>query len=324
MGKSAPAAPAAPTPEATASAQTGSNIGTAITQTELNDVSQNTPYGSSSFTQTGSTPYTDPSSGITYQIPQEQQNVTLNPAEQNALTSEQQIAQTLGGYGQDIVNNNATQLTTPLNFSALPSAPTSLGPGTSPMDYQSEANQAAQAAYAQGEGLIQPGQQYAQQQLASSLSNAGIPVTSAAAQQQDNLLATQQMGQNNNLAESAIGLGQGEQATLEGEAYNTDTANAGLTNQAIQTGLQEQTLAQDQPINELAALLQGGGAITSPNVISPAQSGVSPTDVVGATATSQNAAEQNYQAQVAAANSGNATEASLGGAALGAGALVLI
>ena len=324
MGNSAPAAPAAATPEATASAQTGSNIGTAITQTELNDVNQTTPYGSSTFTQTGSTPYTDASSGITYQIPQEQQNVTLNPNEQSALTSEQQIASTLGGYGTQIANNNAAALTTPLNFSALPSAPTSLGPGVSPMDYQSEANQAAQAAYAQGEGLIQPGQQYAQQQLASSLNNAGIPVTSAAAQQQDNLLATQQMGQNNNLAESAIGLGQGEQSTLEGEAYNAATANAGLQNQAIQTGLQEQTLAQDQPINELAALLQGGGAITSPNVISPAQSGVSPTDVVGATATSQNALEQNYNAQVNAANAGNATEASLGGAALGAGALVLI
>ena len=314
MGKSAPAPPAAPTPEATASAQTGSNIGTAITQTELNDVNQTTPYGTSTFTQTGSTPYTDQSSGITYQIPQENQTVTLNPAEQSALTSEQQIAQTLGGYGQDIVNNNASALTTPLNFSALPQAPTNLGPGVNPMDYQSEANQAAQAAYAQGEGLIQPGQQYAQTQLASSLNNAGIPVTSAAAQQQDNLLATQQMGQNNNLAESAIGLGQGEQQALEGEAYNTATGNASLQNQAIQTGLQEQTLAQDQPINELSALLQGGGAITSPNVMSPAQSGVSPTDVVGATATSQSAAEQNYQAQVAAANSGNATTAGVVGA----------
>ena len=324
MGKSAPAAPAAPTPEATASAQTGSNIGTAITQTELNDVNQTTPYGTSTFTQTGSTPYTDQSSGITYQIPQEQQNVTLNPNEQSALTSEQQIAATLGGYGTQIANNNAAALTTPLNFSALPQAPTNLGPSVNPANYQGEANQAAQAAYAQGEGLIQPGQQYAQQQLASSLNNAGIPVTSAAAQQQDNLLATQQMGQNNNLAESAIGLGQGEQSTLEGEAYNAATANAGLQNQAIQTGLQEQTLAQDQPINELSALLQGGGAITSPNVISPAQSGVSPTDVVGATATSQNALEQNYNAQVNAANAGNATEASLGGAALGAGALVLI
>ena len=322
MGKSAPAAPAAPTPEATASAQTGSNIGTAITQSELNDVNQTTPYGSSTFTQTGSTPYTDASSGITYQIPQEQQNVTLNPAEQSALTSEQQIAQTLGGYGQDIVNNNASAITTPLNFSALPQAPTNLGPSVNPANYQGEANQAAEAAYAQGEGLIQPGQQYAQQQLASSLSNAGIPVTSAAAQQQDNLLATQQMGQNNNLAESAIGLGQGEQATLEGEAYNTDTANAALQNQAIQTGLQEQTLAQDQPINELAALLQGGGAITSPNVISPAQSGVSPTDVVGATATSQNALEQNYNAQVNAANSGNATTAGTIGA-IGTAAAVI-
>jgi hypothetical protein len=318
MGKSAPNPPAAPSPSATASAQSSSNAATAAAQAALNNVSQYTPEGSSVFNQTGS--YTD-ANGDT--VPTYSQTVSLQPNEQAALTNEQQLAQTLSGYGTNIAANNAGAIETPLNFSDLPSAPTSLGPAVNPMNYQGEANQAAEAAYAQGEGLIQPQQQYAQQQLASSLQNAGIPITSAAAQEQQNLLATQQMGQNNNLAESAIGLGQGEQQALENEALNAGTANAGLQNQAIQTGLQEQTLAQDQPINELSALLQGGGAIQNPSVMSPAQTGVSPTDVTGAQALSTNAQEQNYNAQVAAANAGNSALAGLGAAGITGTAMVI-
>lgn len=318
MGKSAPSAPATPSPQATAAAQSASNSATASDQAALNNVSQYTPEGNSVFTQNGS--YTD-SAGNT--VPTYAQTVTLQPNEAAALSNEQQLAQTLSGYGTNIAAANAAALETPLNFTGL-NAPTSLGPSVDPMNYQNEANQAAEAAYAQGEGLIQPQQQYAQQQLASSLSNAGIPQTSAAYREQENLLANQQMAQNDNLAESAVGLGQGEQQALENEALNAGSANAALQNQAIQTNLQEQQLAIDEPINELSALLQGGGAIAMPSVTSPSQTGVSPTDVIGAQQLSTNAAEQNYSNQVAAANAGNQTLAGVGTAAATVGAAALI
>ena len=98
----APAAPAAPSPAATGAAQTQSNVNTAEAQTALNDVNQVTPYGDSTFNQTGAT--TDSQGDV---IPNYTQTTTLPAASQSALTNEQNLAQTLSGYGTNIAANNA-------------------------------------------------------------------------------------------------------------------------------------------------------------------------------------------------------------------------
>jgi hypothetical protein len=68
-----PSVPAPPDPVATAAAQTASNVKTATTQQQLNMVDQNTPYGSSAYSQTGA--WEDGT-------PKFQNTVTLSPEEQ--------------------------------------------------------------------------------------------------------------------------------------------------------------------------------------------------------------------------------------------------
>lgn len=68
-----PQAPAAPDPVATANAQTASNVKTATTQQQLNMVDQTNPYGSQSYTQSGT--WADGT-------PKFSMNTTLSPEEQ--------------------------------------------------------------------------------------------------------------------------------------------------------------------------------------------------------------------------------------------------
>jgi hypothetical protein len=67
MGKSR--APAPPDPKVTAGAQTAQNIGTAITQQQMNNVNQVTPDGSLTYSQSGTYKYTDPNTGQVYDVP---------------------------------------------------------------------------------------------------------------------------------------------------------------------------------------------------------------------------------------------------------------
>ncbi len=62
-------APTPPNPTATAAAQTGTNVSTAVANNMLNNMNQVTPGGSLSFNNTGSFGWTDPSTGQTYNIP---------------------------------------------------------------------------------------------------------------------------------------------------------------------------------------------------------------------------------------------------------------
>ena len=80
MGK--PKAPAAPDPIKTGAAQTGTNIGTAIANAGLNQVDQVTPDGNLTYSQSGSTSWTDPVSGKTYDIPKYTATQTLSQAGQ--------------------------------------------------------------------------------------------------------------------------------------------------------------------------------------------------------------------------------------------------
>ena len=80
MGKSS--APKPPDPKDTASAQTGTNIGTAIANNTMGMVDQYTPDGSLTYATTGMQSYTDPYTGKTYQIPKYSATTTLSEAQQ--------------------------------------------------------------------------------------------------------------------------------------------------------------------------------------------------------------------------------------------------
>lgn len=94
-------APPPPDPKETASAQTSSNIGTAIAQQSLNQTDQVTPYGNLSYEQTGTSAWTDPLSGQAYDLPRYTATQTLTP-EQQAVKEQQDVAQlNLAGTAAD-------------------------------------------------------------------------------------------------------------------------------------------------------------------------------------------------------------------------------
>lgn len=77
----------------TAGAQNNSNIFTATAQSYLNNGNtQNTPWGSTSSTQSGTQTITGPN-GEQYQIPQFTQNTTLSPEQQNLYNVQTGVAQ---------------------------------------------------------------------------------------------------------------------------------------------------------------------------------------------------------------------------------------
>lgn len=92
MSKKGGKAPKAPNPMQTASAQTGLNIGTAVANNALNQVNQVTPDGSLTYSQTGTTKWTDPNTGKVYNIPQYTATQALSGA-QGQIKSESDAAE---------------------------------------------------------------------------------------------------------------------------------------------------------------------------------------------------------------------------------------
>jgi hypothetical protein len=80
MSKSAPQAPPPPNPALVAQQQTGSNIDTAVTQKALNNTNQYTPFGSTTYQQTGSQSI----GGV--DVPTYSQTTSFNPAVQSIIT----------------------------------------------------------------------------------------------------------------------------------------------------------------------------------------------------------------------------------------------
>jgi hypothetical protein len=74
-----PEAPTPPSPYATAAAQTGTNVSTAIANQQMNATNQVTPDGSLTYANTGSYTWTDPVSGSVYTVPQMTSTQTLSP-----------------------------------------------------------------------------------------------------------------------------------------------------------------------------------------------------------------------------------------------------
>ncbi|WP_085032305.1 tail fiber domain-containing protein [Ensifer aridi] len=127
MGKSK--APAPPDPNKTASAQTATNIGTAIANQTLGNVNQVTPDGSLTYSQTGTTKWTDPLNGKVYDLPTYTATQTLSP-EQQAIKAQTDAAEK---NIATLANNQSARLNDllgkPVDTSGAPAAgdPSKLG-----------------------------------------------------------------------------------------------------------------------------------------------------------------------------------------------------
>jgi len=87
--------PKAPDPVATAQAQSGMNRDTALTQSQLNMVDQQGPYGSLTYTQNGNNTFVD-SQGKTVSTPKYTATTSLSPQQQQILDQTQAAELNLG------------------------------------------------------------------------------------------------------------------------------------------------------------------------------------------------------------------------------------
>lgn len=117
---SKPKSPTPPDPQKTAAAQTGTNVGTAVANAYLNNISQKTPYGSLNYNQTGTTKWTDPTSGEVYDIPKFEAVQSLSPHEQKLLGVNNQTETNLAKIGRDQSAKVGNLLGSNLNFNGLP------------------------------------------------------------------------------------------------------------------------------------------------------------------------------------------------------------
>lgn len=92
--------PKAPDPVATASAQSGMNRDTALSQQMINMTNQVNPWGSVNYSNNGSTSFVD-STGKTVSIPQYTQTTTLSPEQQGIFDKTQQAQTNIAGIASD-------------------------------------------------------------------------------------------------------------------------------------------------------------------------------------------------------------------------------
>lgn len=114
---SSPKAPPAPDPVATASAQSGANRDTAMTQAAMNMVNQVGPDGSLTYSKSGDQTFTDSLTGKTYSVPQYTQTTTLSEAGQKLQDLNDKLKLNLGQIGVDQSSKIGSLLGTNINLS---------------------------------------------------------------------------------------------------------------------------------------------------------------------------------------------------------------
>lgn len=233
MSKSTPQQPATPDPVAVANAQTGTNIGTAVAQSQLNNVNRTGPGGSTTFDQTGG--YTDPTSGQF--VPQYTENTQLSPLGNQLLGGQQGLANEIlpaieaGGSNVQPLDINGGA-----NAGIVNNGPQALDPTVS------------NAVYNEQQSFLDPQWNEQQKQLTDQLSRQGIPVGSDA--------YNSAMGQFNNSKTQAY---QGASNNAIAQGAGIAGQNFGLALQGQQQGVNLQQTAQANPITLLGLLTAGAG-----------------------------------------------------------------
>jgi hypothetical protein len=288
MGKSSGSAPAAPNPGATAAAQAAANKEAVRESALVNQIGTEGPWGRTYYAgDIGS--------------PERRQVTELNDTGQQTFDNQQQIGNTLSGYGQQLAGEVAKG---PSQFSldGLPSAPWE-------QDLAAGAKAVEDATYQRGADLMRPEFDRQQEALRTQLANQGLTEGSEAYTTEMNRMTDSQNRALSDLSLASVGAGRAEQSRL------FSLGSAGRS-QALGEQLTERT----QPMNELAALLQGAPAIQLPQGVGTAQYSVQPGDVQGATQSAYQGALNNYNQGMAANNAmaGNifGLGGSLGGAAI--------
>lgn len=288
MGKSAPSAPAAPDPAATAAAQTAGNKETAYWNAVMGHMDQQTPYGNIT--------YSDSSNGVYNpdQAPHFSSTINLSPAQQQLLNSQQSNEQGLQDLGTAQMGRISNAVSTPYSFSGMPNAPG-----------QGDINALSQ----QGQDAIMSrlNPQFARDEeaLRSRLINQGIGQGSTAYNTEFDRL-----NQAKNDART--------QAIIQGQAYGgaEQQQQLALRNQAIQ----EYNAQRNAPLNEYSALTSGT-QIQNPNFTAAQPGNAQAGNYEQAVQNAYNGQLGMYNSQVASNNATTAGLFGLGGS-LGSAAIM--
>lgn len=330
-----------------AGAQTASNLATAQAQSALNNTNIFGPNGSVTYTQPGGadTAYTQ----TTTLSPAEQQIFNQSTQAQGTALG---IANNQLGNVSNALN---TPVTAPSMQTGVTNGSIANGynPGgaiqaqVGNQDINQSVSNAELANFMGQYSLLQPQMAQASEQQSASLAAQGLNPNSAAFQNSQTLFNNGQAQELGQVASGAVAAGNNEQNVLnnqqlsagqfanaaqaqqntenQGQAAFANTAqqqgnsqalaNASLNNAGLQADFQNQSYAQELPINEFNSLMSSG-QVTQPTS-TPAQTAVAPTDVEGAYALQQQALQQDYQSQMAQYNSGLGGLFNLGSSALG-------
>lgn len=280
MGKSTPSNPAPPDPVATANAQTASNKETAISQAELNNINQSTPYGNLSYTQNGTYDDGTPKfSSTTTLSPEQQQLYNLNSAGQVGTAQ----------LGNDQLSRISAAVSSPYSYGGLPDAPTDATMAQS----QAAGQQAIM-------DRLAPQEARDQTSLNTTLSNQGVQAGSEAYNNAQDTLARAQTDAN-------------QQAVLTGQQYATAGQQQALANR--QQAITEYSAQRNAPLNEYSALTSGS-QVQNPTFAGSGSTAIAPTDISGDIYKSYQAQVANNNASTAASNANTSgTVGALGTAA---------
>lgn len=277
MGKKGSEAPQAPDPNQLIRAQQKANTQAVYDSARVNQIGQETPFGAVSFTGDIGSP-------------DRKQIVTLSPAEQAKLDQQNRLADILGGQAI----NSAGQLS---------SEPFRMPTGAPSLKDTSDV---AQSQYEHAMRLMQPNLDREERRFETTLANRGIPIGSEAYSDARTQFDQSRDSMMEDAAFRAMQAGQSEQGRL----YGLERAAYGDT-------VGDQLLERQQPMNELAAILQGSPALYPQNPTNVAQYNMAAPDVMGANQMAYNAAMNQYNQDQQTKRGMLGGIASLGGTIMG-------
>jgi len=288
FGKSAPKPAAAPDPAAVAQAQGQANAEAVQKSAEVNQINQVSPFGS----QTWSGTIGQPDRTLT---------TTLNPTDQQTLDQQRALSLALTGNASQLQGQVANETAQPFSLSGVPAMPG---------DLNSDLQKTQDAVYARNTQYLDPQFDTQERQLRTQLANQGLVEGDEAYGKAMDAFGRQKQAAYADARDAAIQAGGAEQSRMYG-----------LAQSAHQQGVSDLLLQRQEPMNELAAILQGAPALQAPSFGQPAQYQVAPADVTGAYGISQAAQNAATQAGTQSAIGGNSAIAGLAGAAMTAAAI---
>lgn len=237
-------APAPPDPAATAAAQGAANRESALASLETSMIGQKTPYGTLSYSKTGTSDAGNPLYTATTELSPEQQQL-LNLQNQGSLN--------LGNLGIAQLGRINDAVSQPFSYAGMPAAPT------------------LDSAYIQSakDSILARDQSRMDQQrnaLVTSLANQGITDPGSQAY----MTAIDELNRANN--DFSLG--------ADRAAFGEATQKYGLDANSRERAIQEATYLRDRPLTEYAAFM-GQSAPQMPQFSATPQYSQAPADVTG-------------------------------------------